>query len=58
MSVAACGAHEDGGCAQGGRRTPLPRDLLVGFLTSTPSPLDHICSKITLPKVSFRLDSV
>ena len=28
----------------GGRR-PLPHGLLVDFLTSTPSPLDHVCSK-------------
>ena len=36
----------------------LPRGLLASFLTSTPSLLDHVCSKKTLPKVSFRLDSV
>ena len=28
-----------------GRRTPLPRGFLVCCLTSTPSPLDHVCSK-------------
>ena len=33
------------GRAQGGRRASLPHGLLIDFLTSTPSPLDHICSK-------------
>ena len=37
---------------------PLPRGLLDCFLTSTPSLLDHVCSKVTLPKVSFCLHSV
>ena len=32
-SVEQRGAHEGGGCAQGGRRAPLPRALLVAFLT-------------------------
>src|SRR4051794_23950231 len=33
------------GRAQGGRRAPLPRALLIAFLSWTPSPLDHVCSK-------------
>ena len=32
-SVEQCGAHEGGGRAQGGRRAPLPRGLLVDVLT-------------------------
>ena len=31
--------------APGGVGAPLPCGFLVGCLTSTPSPLDHICSK-------------
>ena len=42
-SVEQRGAHEGGGCAQGGRRAPLPRGLLDCFLTPTPSLLDHVC---------------
>ena len=42
------GGHEAGGRAQGGR-LPLPRGL-VCFLTSTPSPLNHVCSKNHVPK--------
>ena len=38
------GAHEGGG------RAPLPRGLLVDFLTSTPSPSDHVCSKNNSPE--------
>ena len=38
------------GRAQGGRRASLPRGLLVDFLTSTPSPLDHVCSKNNSPE--------
>ena len=38
------------GRAQGGRPTSLPRGLLVDFWTSTPSPLDHGCSKNNSPK--------
>ena len=49
-SVEQQGAHEGGGCAQGGRRAPLPRGFLVGFLTSTPSPLDHVCSENHVPE--------
>ena len=45
MSVELRGAHEGGGAPRGGRRASLPRGLLVDFLTSTPSPLDHVCSK-------------
>ena len=41
-SVEQRGAHEGGGCAQGGRRAPLPRGLLDCFLTPTPSLLDHV----------------
>ena len=44
------GAHEGGGRAQGGGRAPLPRGLLGCFLTSTPSPLDHVCSKNHAPE--------
>ena len=51
-SVELRGAHEGGG------RTPLPRGLLVHFLTSTPSPLDHVCSKNHAPEGSFRLDPI
>ena len=29
---------------------PLPRGFLVGCLTSTPSPLDHVCSKNHIPE--------
>ena len=29
---------------------PLPRGRLVDFLTSTPSPLDHVCSKNNSPE--------
>ena len=56
-SVELRGAHE-GGARPGGRHAPLPRGLLVDFLASTPSPLDHVCSKNNSPKVLFRLDSV
>ena len=49
-SVELRGAHEGGGRAQGGRRASLPRGLLVDFLTSTPSPLDHVCSKNNSPE--------
>ena len=34
----------------GGRRAPRPRGLLVDCLTSTPSPLDHVCSKNHTPE--------
>ena len=44
------GGHEAGGRAQGGRRASLPRGRLASFLTSTPSPLDHVCSKNNSPK--------
>ena len=44
------GIHEGGGRAQGGRRAPLPRGLLVDCLTSTPSPLDHVFSKNHVPE--------
>ena len=50
MSVQQHGAHEGGGRAQGGRRAPLPHGLLVRFLMSTPSPLDHVCSKNHAPE--------
>ena len=38
------GPHEGGGRAWGGggEARPLPRALLVDFLTYTPSPLDHV----------------
>ena len=44
------GAHEGGGRAWGGRRAPLPRGRLVSCLTSTPSPLDHVCSENHVPE--------
>ena len=50
-------AHKRG-ARPGGRHASLPRGLLVDFLTSTPSPLVKFVPKITLPKVSFHLDSV
>ena len=43
-SVEQRGAHESGG------RAPLPRGLLVDCLMSTPSPLDHVCSKNHAPE--------
>ena len=49
-SVELQGAHEGGVHAQGGRRASLPRGLLASFLTSTPSPLDHVCSKNNSPE--------
>ena len=33
------------GACPGGHARPLPRGLLVGCLTSTPSLLDHVCSE-------------
>ena len=50
MSVEQQGAHEGGGHAQGGGHAPLPRGLLDCFLTSTPSLLDHVCSKNNAPE--------
>ena len=44
------GAHEGGGHALGGRRAPLPRGLLLYFLTSGPSLLDLVRSKNHVPK--------
>ena len=38
------------GARPGGGRASLPRGLLVDFLTSTPSPLDHVCSKNNSPE--------
>ena len=49
-SVELRGAHKGGGRAQGGRCAPLPRGLLVDCLTSTPSPLDHVCSENHVPE--------
>ena len=49
-SVELRGAHEGGGRAQGGRRVSLHRGLLASFLTSTPSPLDCVCSKNNSPE--------
>ena len=43
-SVELQGAHEGGG------RASLPRGLLASFLTSTPSSLDHVCSKNNSPE--------
>ena len=48
-SVELRGAHEGGGAPRG-QACLLPRDLLVDFLTSTPSPLDHVCSKHNSPE--------
>ena len=56
-SVEQRGAHEGGGRA-GGWARPLPRGLLDCFLTSTPSLLDHVCSKNNTPESFIRLDSV
>ena len=47
-SVDQRGAHEGGGCAGGAR--PLPRGRLIDCLTSTPSLLDHVCSKNHAPE--------
>ena len=33
-----------------GRRASLPRGLLDSFLTSTPSPLDHVCFENHVPE--------
>ena len=49
-SVELRGTHEGGGRAQGGRRASLPRGLLASFLTSAPSPLNHVCSKNHAPE--------
>ena len=49
-SVEPRGAHNGGVRAQGGRHAPLLRGFLVGCLTSTPSPLDHVCSKNHVPE--------
>ena len=43
-SVDARGAHEGGG------RAGHPRGCLACFLTCTPSPLDHVCSKKIAPE--------
>ena len=43
-------AHEGGGRALGDKRASLPSGLLVDLLTSTPSPLDHVCSKNNSPE--------
>ena len=42
--------RKGGGCAQGGGRALLPRGLLASSLMSTPSPLDHVCSKNNSPE--------
>ena len=34
----------------GGYARPLPHGLLVDFFTSTPSPLDHVCSENHVPE--------
>ena len=43
------GAHKGGARLPPGRAL-LPRGLLASFLTSTPSLLDHVCSKNSSPK--------
>ena len=48
----------DRGAPRGGGRALLSPGRLTSFLTCTPSPLDDVVPKITLPKVSFLLDSV
>ena len=48
-SVEQRGPHEGGGRAQR-VGAPLPHGLLGDFLTSTPSPLDHVCSKNHVPE--------
>ena len=50
MLVELRGAHEGGGHAYPPGRASLPRGLLASFLTSTPSLLDHICSKNNSPE--------
>ena len=50
MSVEQQGPTRVEGTPGGGRRAPLPRGLLVDCLTSTPSPMDHICSKNHAPE--------
>ena len=49
-SVEPRGAQEGEGRGQGGRHASLPRGSLVSFLTSTPSPMDHVCSKKNSPE--------
>ena len=49
-SVELRGAHEGGGVPREGRRASLPRGLLIDFFTSTPSPLDHVCSQNHVPE--------
>ena len=49
-SVDARGAHEGGGAPTYRGRTGHPRGRLACFLSSTPSPLDHVCSKNHAPK--------
>ena len=44
------GAHEGGGRAWGGRRAPLPRGLLVSFLTWGPSLPDDNLPKNHVPE--------
>ena len=38
------------GACPGGRHAFLPRGRLACFSTSTPSPLDHVCSKNNSPE--------
>ena len=49
-SVELQGAHKGGGAPRGGMRASLPRGLPVDCLTSTPSPLDHVCSENHVPE--------
>ena len=44
------GAHEGGQRAQPWGRAGHSRGRLACFLTSTPSPLDHVCSKKIAPE--------
>ena len=58
MSVEQQGAHEGGGRAWGGRRSPYL--VASSFLSSRRVHVSRVLfvEKITFPKVSFRLDSV
>ena len=49
-SMDARGAHEGGGAPTCRGRAGHPRGLLLCCLTSTPSPLDHVCSKKIAPE--------
>ena len=50
MSVASRGAHETGGAPYRGGHGLPSRGRLSCFLTCTPIPLDHVCSKNHSPE--------